>query len=193
MSSIKLFATEIYQTNLGDFFKKNQSDLLNEVTVLRQDDHAGRAWSKTSYPRGYTSYASANSMHRVSPTFAELELLIRKHVFKYVKQLGLGVSKNQLTMSTCWVNVMEEGCTHALHIHPQSVISGTFYLKMPSKSSAIRFEDPRYGLFMHRPPQNTHISLSAKPGDLILFESWLRHDVPLNLSKEPRISISFNY
>jgi uncharacterized protein (TIGR02466 family) len=193
MSQMKLFATDVYQVLLSDFFKKNQKDLLNEILVLMQDDHAGRDWSRTHYPKGYTSYASANQMHKVSPTFAELELCIRKHVFKYLKRLGLSVPKDQVTMTTCWVNIMEEGCTHPLHIHPQSIISGTFYLKMPSKASAIRFEDPRYGLFMHRPPQTTHVSLSAKPGDLILFESWLRHDVPLNLAKEPRVSISFNY
>ncbi len=193
MTQKKLFATEIYQTSLQDFFKKNHKHLLREIEVLCHDDEAGWEWSKTHYPKGYTSYASANQMHKMSPTFAELELCIRKHVLKYTKALGMTLGKDALSMSTCWVNVMEEGCTHPLHIHPQSVISGTFYLKMPQKASAIRFEDPRYGLFMHRPPVKTHISLDAKPGDLILFESWLRHDVPLNLSKDSRISISFNY
>jgi uncharacterized protein (TIGR02466 family) len=190
---MKLFATDIYQTSLRSFLKKQQKNLLKEVTILSEDDKAGREWSKEHYPRGYTSYASANQMHIMSPTFAELEVLIRRHVVKYLRGLGLTIPKDQLSMSTCWVNIMEEGCTHSLHIHPQSIISGTFYLKVPNKSSAIRFEDPRYGLFMHRPPQRTHVSLPTRAGDLVLFESWLRHDVPLNLSKEPRISISFNY
>jgi uncharacterized protein (TIGR02466 family) len=193
MKQTKLFATEIYHTSLSEFFRTNQKDLLREILILKQDDQAGRLWSKSNYPKGYTSYASANQMHRMSPTFAELEGHIRKHVFKYLRRVKLVVPKDQLSMTTCWVNIMEEGCTHPLHIHPKSIISGTFYLKIPTQASAIRFEDPRYGLFMNRPAQSTHVSIAAKSGDLLLFESWLRHDVPLNFSKEPRISISFNY
>jgi uncharacterized protein (TIGR02466 family) len=35
----------------------------------------------------------------------------------------------------------------------------------------------------------------AKPslGDVLLWESWLRHEVPMNMSEEDRISVSFNY
>jgi uncharacterized protein (TIGR02466 family) len=99
------------------------------------------------------------------------------------------------------VNIMYTGCTHPMHIHPHSFISGTYYLDIPRGASAIRFEDPRYGLFMSRPPlkksakeqQQTHFSVPTSAGDVVLFESWLRHDVPLHGSKEPRISISFNY
>jgi uncharacterized protein (TIGR02466 family) len=30
-------------------------------------------------------------------------------------------------------------------------------------------------------------------GDVLLWESWLRHEVPMNMSEEDRISVSFNY
>lgn len=201
MSTQILFPTSIYHTSLSAFYKKNKKDLLNEISVLEQDDKAGRDWSQKNYARGYTSYASANQMHRMSPTFAELEKQIRKHVIKYIKQLQLQLSSEQVQMSTCWVNKMEHGCTHPLHNHPLSVISGTFYLQVPKNASAIRFEDPRYGLFMNRPPvhpeassrQQTHFSLLAKEGDLVLFESWLRHDVPVHPTSAERISISFNF
>ena len=36
------------------------------------------------------------------------------------------------------------------------------------------------------------IVLPAEAGGLLLFESWLRHEVPMNRAGE-RISISFNY
>lgn len=190
--SLNLFETKIYTASISGF-KNLNSDLQKEIEVLRYDDQAGVKWSKTNYPNGYTSYASANQMHLMSPTFSELEKKIRPHVFKYIQSLKLNISKKELQMTTCWVNIMQHGCTHPLHIHPKSIVSGTYYLKVPNKASAIRFEDPRYSLFMNRPPQTTHFSLQAKEGDLVLFESWLRHDVPLNLSKEPRVSISFNY
>lgn len=192
MSNLKsYFTTHVYKANLRSVHNRLAEQLLDEVLLLAEEDQAGLSWSDDNYLKGYTSYASANQLHLISPTFAELEKSIRTHVVKYLKQLKLQVP--DLAMSTCWANIMGEGCTHPLHIHPQSVISGTYYLKMPLGASALRFEDPRYGLFMNRPPQDTHVSLKAQEGDLILFESWLRHDVPINTSKEPRLSISFNY
>lgn len=199
--NIDLFSTTIYQKNLGSVHQKIKNDLRQEVQVLRRDDKSGREWSKLNYPNGYTSYASANRMHITSPTFAILERSIRTHVIRYIQKLELNMDIKSLNMNTCWVNVMEMGCTHPMHIHPHSVISGTYYVDVPNGSSSIRFEDPRYGLFMSRPPlkksvqeqQSTHFSVSAKAGDLVLFESWLRHDVPPHSVKQSRMSISFNY
>ena len=38
-----------------------------------------------------------------------------------------------------------------------------------------------------------HISETPKPSTLILWQSWLRHEVPLNRAEGNRISVSFNY
>jgi uncharacterized protein (TIGR02466 family) len=37
------------------------------------------------------------------------------------------------------------------------------------------------------------IYISPEVGDVLLWESWLRHEVPMNMSDDERISISFNY
>jgi uncharacterized protein (TIGR02466 family) len=37
------------------------------------------------------------------------------------------------------------------------------------------------------------VTLRARPGQLVLFESWLRHEVAANRSAAERVSISFNY
>jgi uncharacterized protein (TIGR02466 family) len=44
-------------------------------------------------------------------------------------------------------------------------------------------------------PRNfkTHVSETPKEGTLLLWESWLRHEVPLNRAEGERISVSFNY
>jgi uncharacterized protein (TIGR02466 family) len=204
MSLPSFFATSIYHAPLSPnkaSVKKLNSQLLEEIFALAEDDNAGNEWSDKNYPNGFTSYASANRMHKQSPTFAELEIQIRRHVMKYVSGLKLNLKPGALEMTTCWVNIMGPNAAHSLHIHPQAVISGTYYVQMPKNCSALRFEDPRYAHFMSRPPvkveapekYQTHVSLPAQPGELILFESWLRHEVPLNTSQEPRISISFNY
>lgn len=204
MSSLSLFATSVYKkklTSSSPYLKRLNQELLQEIDALSQDDKAGVEWSKKNYLNGYTSYASANQMQKFSGTFNELELHIRKHVANFAKSLNLDISKNSLQMNSCWANVLNANGNHSLHIHPHSVISGTYYVKMPPKASAIRFEDPRYAYFMSRPPVKatapaafqTHFTLPAQAGELVLFESWLKHEVPMNHSTSPRISISFNY
>jgi uncharacterized protein (TIGR02466 family) len=37
------------------------------------------------------------------------------------------------------------------------------------------------------------VYIAPKVGDVLLWESWLRHEVPLNMADEERISVSFNY
>ena len=72
---------------------------------------------------------------------------------------------------------------------------------MPSGVSSIKFEDPRLAMMMAAPKRKfrarsellNFIYRSPKVGDVLLWESWLRHEVPINMSDEERISISFNY
>jgi uncharacterized protein (TIGR02466 family) len=197
-----LFPTRVYTAPLqargtSSFNEK----LLNEINYLKEDDQAGRRWSKAHYPGGYTSYASVSRMHQFSPTFAALEAKLARHVKAYAKALAFDLKARPLTMTDCWVNVMPEGVMHSLHLHPLSTISGTYYVKTPARSSGLKLEDPRLDRFMAAPPraadQPTHqapwVVMPAKAGHLILFESWLRHEVTAHVARAERVSISFNY
>jgi uncharacterized protein (TIGR02466 family) len=96
---------------------------------------------------------------------------------------------------------MPPGCAHSFHLHPQAVVSGTYYVQTPRGCPGLKLEDPRLSRLMAAPPrlahaapgQQAHVSYPAQAGRLILFESWLRHEVPANLTAGERISISFNY
>lgn len=198
------FTTQIYTASLQRE-KARERDLrrrlLREITELREADGAGLAWSKANYGPGFTSYASVNDLPRRSPTFAELERAIDAHVRRFVKSLELDLGGKKLEMTTCWANVMPKGAQHSWHIHPLSVISGTYYVVVPKGASALKFEDPRLDRMMASPPRSVRArrenrlvaSYAPEAGQLILFESWLRHEVPLNRSQSERISISFNY
>jgi uncharacterized protein (TIGR02466 family) len=96
---------------------------------------------------------------------------------------------------------MPEGGHHTSHIHPNAVISGTYYVKVPTGAGPIVYEDPRLDMMMAAPPRKpnapaafkSHVSVSPAPRSLLLWESWLRHEVPLNRAEGERISVSFNY
>ena len=193
----KLFVTQIYQASI----KTNLRDLSKEIRQIEQADHAGREWSLANYKNGFTSYSSMDQLQRMSSTFELLEKKIAVHVGAFAKNLDFEIRKKELKMNSMWANIMPAGSLHTSHLHPHSVISGTYYVEVPLRASAIKFEDPRLGLFMNAPTVKAKarkenlrfFSVQPKPQDLVLFESWLKHEVPLNQSQKPRISISFNY
>ncbi len=194
------FSTQIF-TDLYSARASMNRQIMKEVQDLMDLDSAGWSWSEKNYRNGFTSYASANQLQKNSPTFERLESWIDSRVVQYARFLDYDLGGCRLRMTTCWANVMHDGTYHGLHLHPLSVISGTYYVSLPSGSPAIKFEDPRLQNFMHAPPRKlnvrpmnrTHVEVNAKPGSLVLFESWLRHEVPMHGGRSPRVSISFNY
>lgn len=190
------FPTSIYNARLlarvGAGFN---AGLLKECLQIREVDEKGQAWSLTRYPGGYTSYGSMDRLHRFSSTFDELRGHIDPHVRAFARSLGWQLRGSRLVMTDCWLNIMPRGCAHSFHLHPQAVVSGTYYVKTPRGCSGLKFEDPRLSRMMAAPQRRggAHITYPARAGELILFESWLRHEVPASPIDEERISISFNY
>lgn len=197
-----LFPTLLYNAALqrsgaADFNRR----LLAECLQLQHDDVAGQRWSKRRYPGGYTSYGSLCRMQRLSPTFALLERRLQRHVRAFTRALALDLEGRELVMTDCWVNVMPQGVVHSLHLHPLSTISGTYYVRTPVGCAGLKFEDPRLDRYMAAPPRRVDAAealqpwhtLPARAGQVVLFESWLRHEVPPNPSQTPRVSVSFNF
>ncbi|MHB8812739.1 MAG: TIGR02466 family protein [Steroidobacteraceae bacterium] len=202
MALHKLFPTFVYSARLGDAAAgRLNGRLLRECRQLSLDDTAGRRWSAKGYPGGYTSYSSAHRMHRMSPTFAALERAIDRHVTRFAASLDLDLAERKLAMTDCWVNIMPRGAAHGLHLHPLSTISGTYYVRTPRGCPGLKLEDPRLERMMAAPPRLAEaarenrpwVVLPAEAGSVLLFESWLRHEVPANLTAGERISVSFNY
>ena len=197
-----LFATRLYRAQLPRRIAAPlNAQLLRECRQLRLDDAAGIRWSATNYPGGYTSYNSVHRMHEVSPTFDDLRRHLAGHVAKMVTGLDWDLRGRPLQMTDCWVNIMPPGVTHGLHLHPLSCLSGTYYVQTPPGSPGLKLEDPRLDRMMAAPPRKRSaargaqhwVQMAVRPGQVILFESWLRHEVPANAARADRISISFNY
>lgn len=192
-----LFPTLVYTARLRHRDRRRFNDeLLRECRQVEEFDRPGRRWSTENYPGGYTSYGSLCRMHRMSSTFADLERRIDPHVRRFAADVGLDMEDRRLDMTDCWINVMPRGVAHGLHLHPLSTISGTYYLRTPRGAPGLKLEDPRLDRFMAAPrgaAARPWVTLPAEAGTLILFESWLRHEVPPNRSGGERVSISFNY
>ena len=201
MSSVStLFVTKIYRAALPDAAALNQA-LAASCRDLAEQDRAGQAWSKEKAYKGYTSYASLNDLPKRDPNFADLKKHLDRAAQAFAKELHFAMPGRKLVLDSLWVNVLEPGGAHTGHIHPHSVLSGTYYVEVPAGASALKFEDPRLPLMMAAPPRSedapeaerSFIYLQPKAGDVILWESFLRHEVTPNAAKTARISISFNY
>ena len=196
------FPTYLYHEPLQNGgLERLNADLAEECRRIRDYDEAGRQWSEKNYPGGYTSYATLNRLHEFSSTFAALERKLTAHVRKFARQLDFDLRKREVFMTDFWVNIMPEHAAHSLHLHPNAFLSGTYYVVTPRGCPGLKFEDPRLSKFMAAPPRvaaprrenETHITYPAKAGWVLLFESWLRHEVATNRTTEERISVSFNY
>ncbi|NIZ62801.1 hypothetical protein DL239_17670 [Sedimentitalea sp. CY04] len=203
MSQIEsLFATRLYRAALSEHGTKIDADELeNSCLVIAEDDEAGQDWCEENAYPGYTSYASLTDLPWRFPIFADLVKVLDQHVAEFAKDLQFDLDGRALVLEDLWINILPEGGMHASHIHPHSVISGTTYVAMPEDTSVLKLEDPRSAMMMASPIRTKDARRELQPfiymkpdvGDVLLWESWLRHEVPMNMSEDDRISVSFNY
>lgn len=202
MTNIHLFPTQIHRSRLPAGKAKDLIPaLVREAKLYREVDAPGMKWSREHYLGGYTSYSSITDLAFRSSGFGTLKAWIDREVKKYAQALEMDLGDGHLEMSAFWVNIMGQGCHHTFHLHPLSAISGTFYLQVPKGSGGFKIEDPRLTAFMASPPRKEKAklenqrfySIEPKVGDLVLFESWLKHEVAVNKVRQDRISVSFNY
>ncbi|GHG96896.1 2OG-Fe(II) oxygenase family protein [Pseudodonghicola xiamenensis] len=203
MSQIEsLFVTRLYRAALREQGPViDPSELEVSCYSIAEDDEAGQEWCEENGYPGYTSYASLTDLPWRFPIFADLVKSLDAHVAAFVEDLEFDLDGRALKLEDLWINILPEGGTHASHIHPHSVISGTTYVSMPTGASAIKYEDPRSAMLMAAPPRRkdarrelqTFVYVAPEVGEVLLWESWLRHEVPLNQAEDERISVSFNY
>ena len=199
MTTRLLFPTRLYETRLDD------DGLLDGLEascwMIEDGDEAGHAWCEEKGYPGYTSYASLDDLPSRTPDFADLETVLTDHALAFSRELGWDVERKNLTLDAIWVNILGEDGYHSGHIHPGSILSGTVYIAVPEGAGEIRFEDPRLAMMMAAPPLKDDVAedarrfvyVSPSPGDILMWESWLRHEVMPSRTEDPRISISFNF
>jgi uncharacterized protein (TIGR02466 family) len=194
----RLFVTQLYEAEVGN--EPLLDALAHSIRGLAEDDQAGRGWSKEHRYPGYTSYASLNDLPRRDPGFGELAKLLTRHALTFARDSAFDLSRKP-KLDSMWVNLLRGAGHHSAHIHPHSIISGTLYVEVPAGSGSIRFEDPRLPSMMAAPqrledaPEELRPFVTIEPtrGLLLLWESWLRHEVLPGTRRGERLSISFNF
>ena len=202
MSLRPLFVTQVYEASLaeGRGWSDFNAQLVDVCRTMAYEDEAGRRWCRANAYRGYTSYGSLNDLPQRFPEFAELKRHLDRHAAAYAKALNFDLARKP-RLDNLWVNILKPGGGHTGHIHPHAFLSGTVYVEVPDGASSLKLEDPRLPFMMARPGvaedapegERPFVYLRPQAGTVLMWESWLRHEVPPARFVGERVSISFNY
>lgn len=163
---------------------------------------ANKMFGAADFGGGYTTWFSKERCPSIQEAFTfKMEILKHATDFAIMQGLDMNNFQAQFTSFAMWLNKMPKGQAHESHIHGGSQYSGTYYVSIPEGSAKIRFHNPnrllwKYNTYPIVRWNNTSscdsIDETPEAGKLLLWNSWLEHEVLLNESEEPRLSISFN-
>jgi len=142
------------------------------------------------------SWQSGHDLHEL-PGFACVVECINAAADCVLAYLRVGHEGFKIT--GCWANINAPGAGHRLHNHPNNYLSGVYYVRTQVGADTINFLDPRPQTAVVRPPvteltaENTEqVVVTVSDGMLLMFPAWLQHEVDLNRSDRPRVSLGFN-
>jgi len=131
------------------------------------------------------------------PEIAEIARFCEESVAEYFKEIYAPKFEVQPYITQSWANYTSKGQWHHKHEHPNSFVSGVFYVQAQQDIDKIYFYKNGYQQ-IKLPTDNYNLYnsdswwLGVKTGQLILFSSHLTHMVQTVQTDETRISISFN-
>ena len=191
------FPTPVWQVDFEGVGDLNRV-LEREILAMEGDARRSSENYSENYPRGYTTYFDRPTLF-AEPPFDQLAELIFRAATEFAIERGYDMAKRRLAMTAMWGNVQFENGIHALHHHPNSNMSGVYYVSTPDNSGKLRLRDPNILARMAEPPCDRHtmtsansMELSPKEGRLIIFPSYLEHEVMPHGSVTPRVSVSYN-
>ncbi len=196
MSDVKihnLFPVPIFQCKLKNYEETNQ-ELLNYIYELQKKDKKGNNRSNIG------GWHSPN-FDLVNPgppiNFINSFKDFLKHII--TDEFGWEYVPNKQRIVAMWAIINKKNSYNVRHNHQNCYLSSAYYIKKPENSGDITFYDPKESKTYRFPEVEKHTSYSAqsitiKPeeGDLLIFPSYLQHEVGINLSNEERVVVSFN-
>ena len=146
------------------------------------------------------SNSSTENTYIFKTKLKALKQFCEKHIINYIIEIINPEKELDLYITQSWLNITKPGEYHHVHSHPNSIVSGVFYISTV-EDDQLSFGDPntkvKEQIKLEQKEYNMWNSASWNvPVDnntLLLFPSWLNHQVKLNpKATTDRISISFN-
>ena len=185
----RIFPTTIFSVKINNHQEFNKP-LLKEIYKHKKNN---KSYSKSNVGGFHSSIDihKNKAFNKLSEFILDTmnEIVENDYNFELYKNQNIRVKE----IEAMWYMINNKNHYNSKHIHPNTWISGAYYLKIPTKeSSKLLFEDPvrvrgytdecSYNIYAH----------GIEEGVLVLFPGWLYHEVPVNTSDKDRVVISFN-
>jgi uncharacterized protein (TIGR02466 family) len=111
------------------------------------------------------------------------------------------IKRDSHYITNMWANITNPNHRHAMHIHPNCLLSGIMYVKAPKNCGPTQFSDPRPGARMFEPSFSEmnkfnmgQFLVVPEKGTILIWPSYLPHAVERGHahSDDDRIVIAFN-
>ena len=128
---------------------------------------------------------------------SSLRLFLNNSLQEYFQATMSPQDNIKLEITQSWINYTKTGQYHHKHAHPNSVISGVFYIQASKEIDKLFFYNESYQQ-IKIVPKEFHVYnseswwLPVETGQLLLFPSSLTHMVATTSGEDDRISMSFN-
>ena len=178
-----LFPTPVYISMLNRKLNKKELSFIDKIK------------SDTYKNEGNTT--SNNNYILEEKEFSKLKLDLDLIVQDYFNRIVSPKNNIEPYITQSWLNYTNKNEYHHMHAHPNSLISGVFYINSNDKFDKIKFFKQQYeAIQLETKEWNIWNSKSwwfpVKTGDIILFPSSLTHMVENKQGDNTRISLAFN-
>ena len=189
----ELFPDPIFHFKLENY-KQINKELLNYILELQKKDKKGNNHSN----KGGWHSPNFDLVNPGPPiNFINSFKDFLKHIIE--NEFGWEYVPNKQRIVAMWAIINKKESYNVKHNHQNCYLSAAYYIKKPENSGDITFHDPKEVKTYRFPEVEKHTNYSAqsitiKPeeGDLLIFPSYLFHEVGINLSNEERVVVSFN-
>lgn len=146
------------------------------------------------YANGYTTFYCGHELNEnLKNSMPALCEFILDNAYEILNRQKINIGSKQLEITTFWMSRMLKNGFHARHLHAHSFYSGTYYVNADPKNSNIKFYDARiYKQFAPESNSGEVVEYRPESGKLLLWDSYLEHEVDINDTNVPRDAISFN-
>ncbi len=190
-----LFPTTVWQVRFAGAEEVNRR-VLEEMDAVDWDaSHARRGLSELVEKRyGEDIFITANQV----PAALEVMGAFGYCCLQIASEFGWDVEGHEFRITSMWAHVTPPGKNTQLHHHYPSDLSCAYYVRVPENAGALRFIDDRKYRALEPDSLTGHLScrrnVDVEPdeGLMVVFPSWVSHQVGENRSAERRVSLSMN-
>ena len=173
----------VYKTERELNISESESEEIKSIIEEGVHDRLGNL-------RSDNSYIFDNKLKKIKEFCDQHIKIYAKEIIDPKKELNFYITQS-------WLNITKPGGSHFRHWHPNSIISGVFYVSTVEDDTICFFKDRDLKVMQIESnvnAYNTHVwGVSVNNNTLVLFPSWLEHSVERNeKASSDRISISFN-